>query len=170
MYCSKGCQNAHLGYHAVFCSAIVDLKNMERNKLYGNYTVSQNASNYKTKMKLMKLVGEKPILNCYLGGKRFEMLWDIGSMISMVSRSWVNKNFPDLKIHSVSDFLGDELHVRAANSTKISFDRVCVLEFYLDGADKGFEVPLLVASQDEIEPILGYNVIEHLILNGSAWL
>ena len=70
------------------------------------------------------------MLNCYLGGKRFELLWDTGSMISMVGRSWVNKNFPDLKIHSVSDFLGDELHVRAANSTKINFDGVCVLEFY----------------------------------------
>ena len=89
-------------------------------------------------------------------------------MISMVGRSWVNKNFPDLKIHSVSDFLGDELHVRAANSTKISFDGVCVLELYLDGTDKGFEVPLLAASQDVTEPILGYNVMEHLILNGSA--
>ena len=52
LYCSKSCQKAHLGYHAVFCSAIVDLKNLERNKLYGNYTVSQNSSNYKTKMKL----------------------------------------------------------------------------------------------------------------------
>ena len=60
-------------YDAVFCSVIVDLKNLERNKLYGNYTVSQNSSNYKTKMELMKLVGEKPMLNCYLGGKRFEI-------------------------------------------------------------------------------------------------
>ena len=29
-------------------------------------------------------------------------------------------------------------------------------------------MPLLVAGQDVTEPILGYNVIEHLILNGSA--
>ena len=168
-YCSENCQKVHLDYHAVYCSAIVDLDKLQKERFYGDCTVRQKGGNGKTRMKLMKLVGEKPILNCCLGGKEFQMLWDTGSMISMVDKKWVKNNFPEATIHSVTDFLDDELCVRAANSTEICFDGVVVLKFSLDGIDEGFEVPLLVSSKDITEPILGYNVIEHLILNGSQY-
>ena len=166
-YCSKECQKSHWEYHAVYCSTIVDLVKCEKEKIYGNRTVRQKQMDFKTKRKMMKLVGDKPMLNCQLGGKSFEMLWDTGSMISLVDRSWVRRNFPDEKIHSVTEFMEDELNVRAANATSISLDGVVLLEFGLKGGGDGFIVPLLVASDDMAEPILGYNVIEHLVLDGS---
>ena len=166
-YCSKKCQKSHRDYHEVYCLAIADLEKVQKEKLYGDFTVRQKRDDVKTRRKLMKLVGEKPMLNCRLDGKEFQMLWDTGSMISMVDRKWVKDNFPGRTIHPVSDFIEDELHVQAANATKICFDGVMVLEFSLEGMEEGFEVPLLVSSQVVTEPILGYNVIEHLILSGS---
>ena len=71
-------------------------------KMYGNYSVRQKQEDSKTKMKVMKLVGDKPILSCRLGGKPFEVLWDTGSMVSLVDRKWVKENFPDRQIHSIS--------------------------------------------------------------------
>ena len=166
-YCSTKCQKSHREHHAVYCSAIKELERVQKEKVYGDCTVRQEREDVKTRRKLMKLVGEKPMLNCRLGGKEFQMLWDTGSMISMVDRKWVNDNFPLVTINPVSDFMERELHVQAANATKIHFDGVVILEFSLEGMEEGFEVPLLVSSQDVTEPILGYNVIEHLIINGS---
>ena len=81
----------------------------------------------------------KPMLN----GKEFKMLWNTGSMISLMDRRWVQKNFPDEKLHSVSNFLEED-----------------------EGGGEGFLVSVVVASRDIAEPILGYNFIEDLILRG----
>ena len=153
----------------MYCNAIVDLKKLETKKLYHNRTVRQIQTDYKSQKKMMNLVGNKPMINCRLGGKDFEMLWDTGSMVSLVDRRWARKNFPDAKMHSVSDFLEEreELSVRAANSTAIQFDGVILLEFSLEGGGEGFLVPVVVASAEIAEPILGYNVIEYLIYRES---
>ena len=42
-----------------------------------------------------------------------------------------------------------------------------LLEDDVEGGGEGFVVPVLVASNEMTEIILGYNVIEHLILNGT---
>ena len=167
-YCSKKCQKDHREYHSVYCSAIADLYKIEREK-YGNHTVRQGQVDFKMKKQMMKLVGEKPVLTCYLGGKQVEVLWDTGSMVSLVDREWVKEQFPEEKVYSVSEFLERDLHVRAANSTKIECDGVILLPFSLKGDDceDGFMVPILVTKQKIAEPILGYNVIEHLVLEGS---
>ena len=167
-YCSKGCQKSHWDYHAVYCDAIVKLKRIETDKIYKEYSVRQKGVDFKTQNKVMKLVGNKPMLDCYLGEKPFEVLWDTGSMISLVDRRWVQENFPEENIYSVSEFLEDsELRVQAANSTIIKFDGVILLKFSIDGGE-GFDVPMLISSGEISEPILGYNVIEHLILNGTS--
>ena len=120
--------------------------------------------------KLVKLVGEKPILRCLLDGKSVDMLWDTGSMITLVSRKWAKENFPEKKIHSLSEFLEEneeELRVTAANKTEVKIDGVLLLDFSLDASGVGFPVPVLIGS-DDVEPILGYNVIKHLVLEGSS--
>ena len=168
-YCSKGCQKQHFDYHSKYCMAISDLQELEVKKLYGNYSVREEQLDFRNKAKIMKLVGEKPMVNCYLDGKNFEMLWDTGSMVSLVDRKWVEKNFPDKEIYAVNDFLENRsLNVQAANSSEIKFDGVVLLNFSLNsGNNEGFLVPVLVATHIT-EPILGYNVIEHLIINGTA--
>ena len=88
-------------------------------------------------------------------------------MVSMVDRAWVDQHFPDKQMYSVTDFLDTELNVRAANASEIRYDGVVVLNLTLKDGEEGVMVPILVASRDISEPILGYNVIEHLILKGG---
>ena len=61
--------------------------------------------------------------------------------------------------------MGDQiLQIRAANSTEISFKGVLLLEFSVNDDSNPFTVPFLVTTHNINEPILGYNVIEHLII------
>ena len=168
-YCSKKCQRSHHSYHAVYCSAITDLENFQINKLYQGSSVRQQQLDAKTQAKIVKLVGQKPMLRCCFDGKTVDVLWDTGSMVSVVGRKWARKHFPHKKIHSISEFLEEEeeLRVTAANSTDVHVDGVILLEFSLGDCGGEFFVPVLVGSEEVVEPILGYNVIEHLILNGS---
>ena len=169
-YCSTECQKKHHDYHKVYCSAIRDLHKLETKKLFRGFTVRQQQMDTKTKSKLVKLVGEKPVVECRLDGKIVKMLWDTGSMVSLAGRKWVRDNFPQKYIYSVSEFLEEreELRVTAANSTEVLIDGVILLKFSLGESGDGFLVPVLVGSEEVTEPILGYNVIEHLILKGSS--
>lgn len=166
-YCSKECQRSHKEHHAAYCSHIAELEKVERTKLFGKRTVHQRQDDLKLRRRIMKLVGEKPMLRCRLGEVETEMLWDTGSMISLVDRQWVQRLFPDQVIFPVSAFLDKELHVEAANKSTIQFDGVILLDFKLSDEDEGFVVPLLVSSGKISDPILGYNVIEYLVLEGT---
>ena len=167
-YCSKGCQESHYKYHEVYCKVIQDLEKLEKDKRYAGGSVREKQLDFWKHAKIVKLVGKKPILRCRLGGIQVDVLWDTGAMISMVSRRWLRRHFPEQAILPVSEFLeGESLTIRAANKTKIPYDGVVVLNFTLDDSDEGFFVPLLVTSQELSEPIIGYNVVEHLVVNGS---
>ena len=169
LYCSKECQVSHISQHKGWCSimsGIAELKDMEESKLYGNLSVRQKQVGGKTQTKMVKLVGEKPMLQCFLDGLGFDVLWDTGSMVSMVCRGWLARYFPKKEVVDVSEFLGRKLSVTAANKTVINFDGVVILKFSL-GNDDGFLVPVLVSSSEMTEPILGYNVIEHLVVEGT---
>ena len=115
----------------MYCSAISDLEKLETKKLFQGFTVRQRQVDAKTQAKLVKLVGEKPMLRCRLDGKIVEVLWDTGSMVSLVGRKWVKENFPQKKIYSVREFLEEkeELKVTAANSSEVEIDGVILLHF-----------------------------------------
>ena len=68
---------------------------VEKQKIYGDLSVRQIQVNDKTRKKLVRLVGDKPVLQCRLGGKEVEVLWDTGSMVSLVDRRWMKENLPD---------------------------------------------------------------------------
>ena len=167
-YCSRECQKEHFRAHKVYCSVISDLEEHELKKLYRDYTVREEEVDVKTKKNLMKLIGEKPMLRCSLDTKEVNVLWDTGSMISLVDAEWVKSYFPNKKLHSVSEFLGDQvLQIHAANSTEIPFKGVLLFNFTVKNDSNTFTVPFLVTTQTINEPILGYNVIEHLVLEGN---
>ena len=81
-YCSKKCQKKHFPYHAQYCYAIVDSSKMEVNKLYKNYSVREEQVDAQSRNKFVNLIGEKPMIKCYLDGANCEALWDAGSMVS----------------------------------------------------------------------------------------
>ena len=122
-YCSKGCQKKHFPYHVQYCSAIVDLTKWETDKLHKNYSVREEQVDARCRNKFVNLIGEKPMLNCYLDSENCDALWDTGSMISLVDTKWVRQNFPWKKMHTVNTFLrNDNLQVKAANSTEIPYE------------------------------------------------
>ena len=75
-YCSRECQKSHRAYHEPWCAVICQLEAYEKKKLYGDRSVRQCQVDWKTKKRIMKLVGTKPLLNCTLGKKEFKVLWD----------------------------------------------------------------------------------------------
>ena len=155
-YCSKKCQKEHHEYHSVYCKAISQLEELEKDKRYGSYSVREGQVNFKKQLKIAKLVGEKPMLSCQLGGKSCEGLWDTGSQILMIDRFWLAENLPDevSNVLPVEEFLGGEkLTIRAANKSSIPFDGVVLLRFSLGKGHEGFMVPVLVSSQPMNEPI-----------------
>ena len=119
---------------------------------------------YKMKLKLVRLVGEKPFVNIHLDGKKVKGLWDTGAMISLINKEYLEENFSDVVVHPISDFMGQGLTVTAANKSNIDVDGVAILNFGV--AEEGlFQVSFLVTSQEIENPIIGYNTIEHFVKN-----
>jgi hypothetical protein len=164
-HCSTDCMKEDDG-HPLWCSWICRLERLETQKRMKQEINMVDAEKLprNMKLKLVKLVGERPLVNIHLNNKKIQGLWDTGAMISLINRLFLEENFPDVTIHSISDFIGEGLTLTAANKSRIDIDGVAVLEFGV--AEEGlFQVPFLVTSQEISSPIIGYNTIEHLVKN-----
>ena len=163
-YCSVTCKNAHAPKHLQLCSAIRELEAIEFRKQ--DFSVRE-VNQVEVKNQLVKLVGEKPVLRCQLDGVDCEALWDTGSMISMVDASWFNEQFPEESILSLTQFLeGDNLHIFAANKTKVEVQGVAILNFsFNNNNNNNFSVPVpfIICKNNLTQPLIGYNVIKYLI-------
>lgn len=99
-------------------------------------------------------------------------LWDTGSQVSLISEKWILKNTPHSAVRSLSEIIGPEiLDGRAVNKTPIPFSGWVELKFRLPSVSPTqleLIVPVLVAKDEEVgeEPIIGYNVIDHLLEMG----
>ena len=165
-YCSDVCLQKH-GDHAKYCEMICNVEQIETAKRMKNEIFVNDSEKlpYKMKLKLIRLVGERALCNLYLNGKNVQGLWDTGAMISMVNRRFLKENFPDVKVHSISEFTGDDLLLTTANRSEMQVDGVAVLKFGLEESQDLFLVPFLVSADELSDPIIGYNAIEHLVLN-----
>ena len=105
------------------------------------------------------------MVTCRLNGKACDALWDTGAMVSMVCTEWLLRYHPDLQIMSVMDFVkGDHLHLCTANNTEVAVEGIVILNFEI--GDSSVPVPFVVSSVDLAQPIIGYNVIKHLVFSG----
>ena len=59
-------------------------------------------------MKLIRLVGEWPLVHVFLNNSEVEGLWDTGSMISLISKDFLDEKFPGVEIHSVAEFMEND--------------------------------------------------------------
>ena len=110
------------------------------------------------------MVGERPLVNIFLNGKKIKALWDTGAMVSLINKGYLRRNHPNAKIHPLSEFLDQKLTLSAANNGEIDIEGVVILDFGVD-AEVLFQIPFLVTSQEMSSPIIGYNTIEHLVKN-----
>ena len=88
--------------------------------------VDTNKLPYKMKLQLVKLVGERPLVCIFLNGKKVKGLWDTGAMVSLINRAYLQRNHPDVAIHSISEFMGQGLTLSAANNGEINIDGVAL--------------------------------------------
>ena len=82
-YCSEQCMVKHKN-HAIFCSAICSLEEVENQKrMKREIHVSDSEKlPFKMKRNLVRLVGERPLVNVFLNGVHVQGLWDTGAMIN----------------------------------------------------------------------------------------
>ena len=165
-YCSTECMELD-GVHAMWCPWICRLEEVENEKRMKSEINMVDAEKlpYKMKLQLVKLVGERPLVNIHLNRKKVQGLWDTGAMISLINDEFLKENFPDVKVHPIEEFSGQGLTLTAANKSEIGVDGVAILDFGVDEADGLFQVPFLVTAQEISSPIIGYNTIEHLVKN-----
>ena len=102
----------------ILSQCITELENREKAK---KQTDVRRIDNIPIQNRLVKLVGDKPLIDCKIGGVGSQVLWDTGSQISSLSLDWVKENFPEAELRPISDFLeeGENVKFTAANNTEV---------------------------------------------------
>ena len=165
-YCDKNCQKRHWKDHKILCQAMssiqaskIDCKS-PRNNSVAHLTPKEH-------LKIIQIVGEKCVFECLLDGKRQSCLWDTGSQVSIMSREYLNQNFPHLEVKQLQELLGTEqrLDLRAANNSVIPYAGFVEVQFHLLSEDvsSSLAVPFLVTDAQLTTPIIGYNVIDEIV-------
>ena len=109
-YCSLSCQRKHWTKHASICKALHLLAQSPNDlKSLGSVTngfICHLSPNQQ--IRLSSLVGKRCILNCKLNGKNAGVLWDTGSQVSLISRTFLNEKFPSLKLRNLTELLDSD--------------------------------------------------------------
>ncbi|KAI3356717.1 hypothetical protein L3Q82_003309 [Scortum barcoo] len=91
-----------------------------------------------------------------------------GAQVSLIDRTWRQKYLPHQEIHPLSELMGEyDLNVLAANGETIPYDGWVEIIVNLLGNDDpnySIKVPFLVSQVDLLRPLLGFNVIQEIIL------
>ena len=121
--------------------------------------------------KLVSLVGRKPMVKFLLNNKQYHGLWDTGSMVSLLSKRWFSKQFPNHPILSLTDVMqspeNKSIKLKAANNSDLTIEGVAMLDFKLPSVPDHVTVPFLITSGELVEPIIGFNLIQHVVENWS---
>lgn len=157
-FCSKKCQRDCWDEHKPICDAIHTLSS----NIYSKPTMFRSHVSPAKHRKLVKLVGEKCLVNCKISNVSSQSLWDTGAMISIVSKKWLKKHYPHAQIKDIAELLDKPLDVRAANKTSLQYSGWVELSFQLDSDPDVLDVPFLVIDSDIERPIIGYNVISEM--------
>ena len=119
----------------------------------------------KHRNQLVRLTGEKPIMEGHINDKIYKGLGDTCSMVSVINKHWLKSNFPNEKIFSSEEFLGTPLDMKTANNTKLNIERVAVLDFSLKFTSEKVKVPFIVTNEYLENLTFGYNLKEHLFVS-----
>ena len=126
----------------------------------------------KEKKTVAKLTGSKCLRHCHMNGVESAVLLDTGAQVSIVSKQFVDVNFPSLQVKEIRELLGqnDKLNLAAASGTSIPYTwwiDICLRFGNEQQKSTEISVPFLVTEADIDYPIIGYNVIVEVINNGS---
>ena len=157
------CQKKHWKDHKVLCKAIQHLgaNNKERKAEDSGHFVTH--LNPKQRTTLVRLVGRKCSVKCYLNDQPVEVLWDTGAQVSIVPENLLKRLLPDVPIKDISELVDMELNLTAANGTTIPYKGWIDLTFRLSSPESELSVPFLVTEEILETPLVGYNVIEEIL-------
>ena len=82
------------------------------------------------------MTGHKPMINSDFNGKKFEGLWNTGSITSFVNSNFIKTKFNYIKTEYVKKFFGENtsnLTLGAANNSKLEIVGVVTFEFEIIG-------------------------------------
>ena len=164
-YCNKVCQKKHWKEHKVLCNALQTLsktsdENTKSNRFVSHLTPKQSE-------KFAKLVGKRCLINCCFNGKLVEALWDTGAQVSLISKRFLDTNFPNVNLRDVSELIDCQLNVNAANGVEIPYKGWAEIEVKLTSTQEPIIVPFLVTSETIDVPLVGFNVIEEFMNSKS---
>ena len=144
----------------ILYQCISELESRERDK---KKVGVRRLDNIPVQNRLVKLIGDKPLLDCTIGGVGSKGLLDSGSQISSLGLEWVRERFPDVELLPIADFLeqGENVKFTAANNTEVPMVGCVILDFAIGKCS--FPVPFLVTESKLAQPIIGYNVIKNYI-------
>ena len=156
------------GNHSEYCPIICSLEKLETEKRVANEICSIDAETlpYKMKMKLIRLVGERPVVDIFLDGVGVKGLWDTGAMVSVINEDFLRDHFPSSVIRPVEEITGKkDFSITVANQGCMKVKGIAILDFVVDRSQKLFKIPFLVTEDNLANTIIGYNTIEHLVTN-----
>ena len=110
-------------------------------------------------------------MNCLLGGIDTKALLDSGAQVSVLSRSFLAEQFPDIKVRNVKELLGDQnLELLAVNNLSVPYEGFVEITLTLVGKKDNFSihVPFLVTPAKIDQTLIGFNVIYELIRANSS--
>ena len=111
-YCSKKCQKSHHEYHSGYCSAISQLEKLEKEKIYGSFSVREKQLDF---LKQAKIACFKDCKTC----------WTETDIEVSIER----KNIGDIVGHRFNDKLGGSIMVGRKSSRGESVSCVGVPEW-----------------------------------------
>ena len=119
----------------------------------------------KLNREIVRLVGEKPMISAKLDDVNCKCLWDTGSQVSIMTDEFLHNNFPHKTLHTVDEFLQNDtkLNLTAANNTDVPIEGVVLFEFSID--EVTCSVPFLITKDKLSQTIVGFNVMQHLVVN-----
>ena len=122
------------------------------------------------KQKIAKIIGRKCTIKGRLNGKEFDILLDIGAQVSVINTEQLQKHCPGTLIKDIQDSLGIELELVTANGTQFPYIGWSIENFEIgkESSLQTVEIPILVTTVSLDSPIIGYNVLETLVMNNAA--
>lgn len=121
--------------------------------------------------RVAQLIGGRCMVTCQLNGEKLQMLLDSGAQVTIVEKSWVKKALPNVTIQPLESLLADHpLKITAANGTDVPYDGWIEVLLKLVSDKYGsvsLYVPMLVSQEPLSSPLLGFNVIQEIIMGNS---
>ena len=176
-YCSRECQCEHWSHHKKVCKTIKSLSDAKREAHYiapgdsSDRLVFPSHITPKHRASVGRLVGNKCLVHCTLNDRAVTALWDTGAQVSIMSEDFRQTELPASKIKNIHELLGiqETIKLQAANGTQIPYCGWVEIKVRLRGNDnQEILVPFLVTEQNIGPPIIGFNVIELFVTEGTV--